>query len=88
VPSIGTRLYEGGQTSYRYQEWGNWLLYKPDITNRLRRQLLDGAGQTRPPYQGAAIYMSPKTDPLLPIKDALHITAQNLDVFLALIASS
>jgi DNA repair photolyase len=83
VPSIGTRLYEGGQQSYWYQEWGNWLLYKPDFTNRLRKQLLDGAGQTRPLYQGAAIYYSPKTDPLLPVKDALAITARNLEVFLA-----
>jgi hypothetical protein len=82
VPSIGTRLYEGGQTSYWYQQWGNWLLYKPDFTYRLRKQLLDGGGQTRPAYQGAAIYYSPKTDPLIPIPDALHITARNLDVFL------
>jgi DNA repair photolyase len=82
VPSLDTRQYPDGQESYWYQQWGHWLLYKPDITNRLRGQLLDGAGQTRPPYQGAAIYMSPKTDPLLPIKKALNITAQNLDVFL------
>jgi DNA repair photolyase len=34
------------------------------------------------PYKGAAIYMSPKTDPLVPIANALAITAQNLDVFL------
>jgi DNA repair photolyase len=82
VPSVATRVYPGGRQSYWYQQWGNWLLYKPDITNRLRKQLLDGAAQTRPPYKGAAIYMSPKTDPLLPIKKALTITAQNLDVFL------
>jgi ParB/RepB/Spo0J family partition protein len=82
VPSVDTRHYPDGQQSYWYQQWGNWLLYKPDFTNRLRRELLDDAGQTRPRYQGAAIYMSPKTDPLLPIKDALAITAQNLDVFL------
>jgi DNA repair photolyase len=82
VPSVGTRLYPGGHNSYWYQEWGNWLVYKPDFTSRLRKHLLDGAGQTRPSYQGAAFYMSPKTDPLIPIKDALHITARNLDVFL------
>jgi DNA repair photolyase len=57
-------------------------VYKPDFTNRLRKQLLDGAGRTRTPYKGAAIYMSPKTDPLVPLADALAITAQNLDVFL------
>jgi DNA repair photolyase len=82
VPSVATRIYPGGKQSYWHQQWGNWLLYKPDITNRLRKQLMDRAGQTRPPYQGAAIYMSPKTDPLIPIPDALHIIAQNLDVFL------
>jgi DNA repair photolyase len=82
VPSLATRVYPNGKQSYWYRQWGNWLLYKPDITNRLRRQLLDEAGQTRLPYQGAAIYMSPKTDPLIPIADALAITARNLDVFL------
>ena len=82
VPSVATRIYPNGRQSYWYQQWGNWLLYKPDITRRLRQQLLDGAGLTRPAYQGAAVYMSPKTDPLIPIKDALAITAQNLDVFL------
>jgi DNA repair photolyase len=83
VPSVATRIYPNGRQSYWYQQWGNWLLYKPDITNRLRKQLLDGGGQTRPSYQGAAIYMSPKTDPLVPIPDALRVTAHNLDVFLA-----
>jgi DNA repair photolyase len=82
VPSLDTRHYPDGQQSYWYQRWGNWLLYKPDFTNRLRHQLLDAAGLTRPAYQGAAIYMSPKTEPLLPIPDALAITARNLDVFL------
>jgi DNA repair photolyase len=82
VPSLATRVYPNGRQSYWYQQWGNWLVYKPDITNRLRKQLLDRAGQTRPPYQSAAIYMSPKTDPLVPILDALRVTAQNLDVFL------
>ena len=82
VPSVGTRLYDGGHSSYWYQEWGNWLIYKPDFTSRLRKQLLNGAGLTRPLYRGAAVYMSPKTDPLLPIKQALAITARNLDVFL------
>jgi DNA repair photolyase len=82
VPSLATRVYPGGRQSYWYQRWGNWLLYKPDFTSRLRKHLLDGAGQTRSQYQGAAVYMSPKTDPLLPIKDALAITARNLDVFL------
>jgi DNA repair photolyase len=48
----------------------------------LRKQLLNEAGQTRPQYKGAAIYMAPKTDPLLPIPDALTITARNLDMFL------
>ena len=43
---------------------------------------MDGAGRTRAPYKGAALYMSPKTDPLVPIPDALAITARNLDVFL------
>ena len=83
VPSLATRIYPNGRQSYWYQQWGRWLLYKPDFTNRLRKQLFDGAGQTRQQYQGAAVYMSPKTDPLIPIKDALAITAQNLDVFLA-----
>jgi ParB/RepB/Spo0J family partition protein len=82
VPSLDTRHYPDGQQSYWYQHWGNWVLYKPDFTNRLRRELLDEAGLTRPLYLGAAVYMSPKTEPLLPIKDALAITAQNLDVFL------
>jgi DNA repair photolyase len=82
VPSVATRIYPDGRQSYWYRRWGNWLLYKPDITNRLRKHLLDGSGQTRSPYQGAAIYMSPKTDPLLPVEDALAITARNLDVFL------
>ena len=82
VPSVATRIYPSGRQSYWYQQWGRWLLYKPDITNRLRKQLMDRAGRTRTPYKGAAIYMSPKTDPLLPIADALAITAQNLDVFL------
>jgi DNA repair photolyase len=82
VPSLDTRQYPDGHQSYWYQQWGHWLLYKPDFPNRLRRQLLDEAGQTRPRYRGAAVYMSPKTDPLLPIKDALAITAHNLDVFL------
>jgi DNA repair photolyase len=82
VPSVATRIYPNGRQSYWYRQWGDWLLYKPDITHRLRRQLLNGAGQTRPPYQDAAIYMSPKTDPLVPIPEALAITAQNLDVFL------
>jgi DNA repair photolyase len=82
VPSVATRVYPNGRQSYWFQRWGNWLLYKPDITNRLRRQLMDEAGLTRTSYQGAAIYMSPKTEPLLPIPDALAITAQNLDVFL------
>jgi DNA repair photolyase len=82
VPSVGTRLYPGGHNSYWYQEWGNWLVYKPDFTSRLRKHLLDGSGQTRPSFQGAAIYYSPKTDPLLPVKDALTISARNLDVFL------
>ena len=82
VPSVATRIYPNGRQSYWYRQWGDWLLYKPDITNRLRKQLLDRAGQTRPPYQGAAVYMSPKTEPLIPIPDALAITAQNLDVFL------
>jgi DNA repair photolyase len=82
VPSVATRIYPNGRQGYWYRQWGNWLLYKPDITNRLGRQLLDEAGQTRPSYQGAAIYMSPKTDPLIPIPDTLAITAQNLDVFL------
>jgi len=82
VPSLDTRQYPEGQESYWYQQWGHWLLYKPDFTNRLRRELLDEAGKTRPRYRGAAVYMSPKTDPLLPITDALAITARNLDVFL------
>jgi DNA repair photolyase len=82
VPTLCARIYPDGKQSYWYQQWGNWLIYKPDITNRLRRQLMDGAGHTRPAYQGAAVYMSPKTDPLVPITDALAITAQNLDVFL------
>jgi DNA repair photolyase len=82
VPSVGTRLYPGGHDSYWYQEWGNWLLYKPDFTSRLRKHLLDGGGKTRPSFQGAAIYYSPKTDPLLPVEDALQISARNLDVFL------
>jgi DNA repair photolyase len=81
VPSLGIRLYPGGRTSYWYEQWGYWLLPKPDITNRLRQQLLDGAGRTRPAYQGAAVYMSPKTDPLLPIPAYLETTCQNLDVF-------
>jgi DNA repair photolyase len=82
VPSVATRIYPNGRQSYWFEQWGSWLLYKPDFTNRLRRQLLDGAGQTRPHFKGAAIYYSPKTDPLLPIPDALAITARNLDVFL------
>jgi len=82
VPSVGTRLYPGGHDSYWYQEWGNWLLYKPDFTSRLRKHLLDAKGKTRPSFQGAAIYYSPKTDPLLPVEDALAISARNLDVFL------
>ena len=82
MPSVGTRLYPGGHDSYWYQEWGNWLLYKPDFTSRLRKHLLDGGGKTRPSFQGAAIYYSPKTDPLLPVEDALQISARNLDVFL------
>jgi DNA repair photolyase len=82
VPSLCTRIYPNGRQSYWYEQWGSWLLYKPDITSRLRKQLLDKAGQTRMPYKGAAIYMSPKTDPLVPIANALAITAQNLDVFL------
>jgi DNA repair photolyase len=82
VPSLDTRHYPDGQESYWYQRWGNWLLYKPDFTNRLRSELLDDAGLTRPLYLGAAVYMAPKTEPLLPIKDALTITARNLDVFL------
>jgi hypothetical protein len=61
VPSVGTRLYPGGHDSYWYQEWGNWLLYKPDFTSRLRKHLLDGAGKTRPAFQGAALYYSPNT---------------------------
>jgi DNA repair photolyase len=83
VPSVGTRLYPGGHDSYWYQEWGNWLVYKPEFPSRLRKHLLDGKGQTRPAFQGAAIYYSPKTDPLLPVEDALTISARNLDVFLA-----
>jgi hypothetical protein len=79
VPSADTRHYPAGQQSYWYRQWGNRLLYKPDITRRLRKQLLDGTDLTRPTYQGAAIYMSPKTDPLLPIKDALQITARITD---------
>jgi DNA repair photolyase len=82
VPSVATRIYPNGRQSYWYRQWGDWLLYKPDITRRLRKQLLDGEGRTRPSYQGAAIYMSPKTDPLIPVPDALTITAHNLDVFL------
>ena len=50
VPSVATRIYPNGRQSYWYRQWGNWLLYKPDITNRLRKQLLDEAGQTRPAY--------------------------------------
>jgi DNA repair photolyase len=82
VPSVATRIYPNGRQSYWYQQWGNWLLYKPDITNRLRKQLFDGGGLTRSLYRGAAVYMSPKTDPLVPISNALAITARNLDVFL------
>jgi ParB/RepB/Spo0J family partition protein len=82
VPSLDTRHYPDGQQSYWYQQWGHWLLFKPDFPNRLRKELLDEAGQPRPSYQGAAVYMSPKTEPLIPIPDALHITARNLDVFL------
>jgi DNA repair photolyase len=82
VPSLDTRHYPDGHQSYWYQQWGHWLLYKQDLPNRLRRQLFAETGMIRPQYQGAAVYMSPKTDPLLPITDALHITAQNLDVFL------
>jgi hypothetical protein len=72
VPSLATRVYPNGRESYWYRQWGNWLLYKPDITYRLRKMLLDETGQTRPQYKGADIYMSPKTDPLLPITDALQ----------------
>jgi ParB/RepB/Spo0J family partition protein len=82
VPSLATRVYPNGRQSYWYQQWGSCLLYKPDFPNRLRKHLLDGAGQTGPLYQGAAIYMSPKTDPLVSVPDALAITARNLDVFL------
>jgi DNA repair photolyase len=82
VPSVATRIYPNGRQSFWYRQWGNWLLYKPDITDRLRSQLLNRAGQTRSPYQDAAVYMSPKTDPLVPIPEALAITAQNLEVFL------
>jgi DNA repair photolyase len=82
VPSVATRIYPNGRQSYWYRQWGNWLLYKPDITNRLRKQLLAVDGLTRPAFKDAAIYMSPKTDPLIPIIEALAITARNLDVFL------
>jgi DNA repair photolyase len=82
VPSLDTRQYPDGHQSYWYRQWGHWLVYKPDFPTRLRRELLDGEGQTRPRYRGAVVYMSPKTDPLLPIKEALAITARNLDVFL------
>jgi DNA repair photolyase len=82
VRNVATRLYPDGRQGYWYRQWGNWLIYKPDITTRLRKTLLDGAGQTRPTYRGAGIYMSPKTDPLVPLPDALAITACNLDVFL------
>jgi DNA repair photolyase len=82
VPSLGTRLYPGGKTSYWYEQWGYWLLPKPAITRRLQQQLLDEAGRTRTPYRDAAIYMSPKTDPLIPIPEYLETTQQNLDTFL------
>lgn len=82
VPNVSEHLYPGGHGSYWYKEWGQWLIPKPDVTERLQQQLFDRNHRTRAPYKGAFIYMSPKTDPFLPLSDTLQITLSNLRVFL------
>lgn len=81
VRNASLRFYPGGKEGYWYNQWGYWLLPKPDITVRLHRLLLDPQGSTRRAYQGAFVYMAAKTDPFLPLPDTLEVTRANLDVF-------
>ena len=81
VPNLSVGHYPGGRASPWFQDWGGWLVPKPRITERLRDQLLDSSGRTRPKYRGAFVFMSAKTDPLLLRHDLLVITRSNLAVF-------
>ncbi len=82
VPNASLRFYPGGRDGYWYQEWGHWLIFKEDITARLRAELIGSSGQTKPRYLGACIFMSPKTDPFLalPRPDTLEIVCEILDI--------
>ena len=57
------------------------MVPKPNITDRLRHQLLGKYGRTRRKYSGAFVFMSAKTDPFLPRVDLLRVTRSNLAVF-------
>ena len=81
VPNLSSGHYPGGREGSWFEDWGRWLVPKPKVTDRLRRQLFDRHGRTRPRYRGAFVFMSAKTDPFLPRPDLLRITRGNLAVF-------
>ena len=81
VPNLSARHYPGGLESHWFTDWGRWLVPKPKITERLRHQLFNARGQTRPTYRGAFVFMSAKTDPFLPVEEPLAVTRDNLKIF-------
>ena len=82
VPNLSVRHFPGGHESGWFKDWGRWLVPKPEITTRLRHQLFDARGKTRPTYRGGFVFMSAKTDPYLPSPELLDITRANLKTFL------
>ena len=82
VPNLSVGLYPGARNGYLYNNWGRWIVPKPNIASRLHDQLSDTAGATSSAYRGACIFMSAKTDPFLPIPELLQITRSNLQTFL------
>lgn len=81
VPNLMANSYPGGRQGYWFNEWGRWLIPKPDIAARLERVLIDASGRTKPKYRDAFVFMSPKTDPFLPLKPALEVARKVLRVF-------
>lgn len=81
VPDLMVGHYPGGREGYWFKQWGSWLLPKPEITARLQSALLDRSGRPKQELAGAFVFMSPKTDPFLPVPQALETAVQNLKVF-------
>lgn len=81
VPNLMANSYQGGREGYWFNEWGRWLIPKSDIAARLDKLLIGAQGETRSRYRNAFVFMSPKTDPFLPLERTLKVAQNVLQVF-------